>query len=134
MKMFKDNKIVNDITSDNGSKEKLGIYKDFGRGRSDLIFILPESVATKDIIPSTKIDENVVEDLQLPIDIIGRVYYGYFFISANKNKCFRITNKETAKYALIDCIDEGYEIPNNLYEKRTDKESNNSQYFVIKFK
>jgi hypothetical protein len=130
MKMFDDNRTV---VADK-EKGNIVIYKDFGRSRSDLIFIIPESICSKGIIPSTKIDENVVMEIDIPIDTIGRVYYGFFFTSKNGNKCFRIAPKEESRYVLVDSSCEGREFANALYSKHTNKEKNNSHYFVLKIR
>lgn len=111
------------------------IIKDFGRFRSNLIIVATPDVITNDYIPGDPLDIELKAELNLNMNTTGRVYYGFYFLSKIKNKCFRITEKSVARYMLLDMYytkDFVYP-PNILYSKLSlTSDTDGSVWVVVK--
>lgn len=112
------------------------LLKHFGRFRSNLVIVGQHTLLTEDQrFPSEILDFDLCAQFDLPLGTNGRVYFGYYFISKNKNKCFRVTDKDKAKYALLDLYYTGkpYVIKEPLYEHfALDDTNTGAQWVAIK--
>jgi hypothetical protein len=96
------------------------ISKDFGRFRSNLIIVTSIENLQGDVVIHNTLDFEICQSIGLSLDsVIGRAYFGYYFISNKGNKCFRITNKDNAKFVLLDLYYQGIEhqVINKEYER-----------------